>query len=75
METGSTLSLNASTAIGSGSTIGRNYDQERQFEPVRDTHRARMLARIASIPEAATIIDAIATDAFSSQDGDDQGSR
>ena len=73
IETGSTTSLNAGGAIGTGSIVGRRYDQERIFTPVRDTRRARALARIAALPEVAACIESIIQDAFSSPDGNDLG--
>lgn len=76
VETGQTESrVNNYSAFSAESIIGRHYDQERRPMPVRDAARARALARIAAVPEAATCIDSICTDAFSSQDGDTLGFR
>ena len=67
IETGSTES------IVTGTYIGGQRGNERRFSAVRDPHRARRLEAIATLPEAATAIDIISRDCFSSQDGDDLG--
>jgi len=52
----------------------RNYDLEIREVPIRDAQMARELIELVQwCPEAATAIDILVGDVFSSEDGDDQG--